>query len=191
MTAARRPRDLRPLILEQRARLGDLLAVLDGTEWEADSLCYGWLVRDVVAHCIQNHRAAPWNVPGQMVAAGFSLNARNQRWVERWRAVSPTVLLAIYRATADRTTFPGLRRGLTVTPSDGPTEALRLRAPRRVGRGRRDGVHRGRDWLPSCSGGCDRNWSSSTRWLTCGSARSRGGLSVSSSPGATRPVRWP
>ncbi len=110
MTAMGRPRDLRPLILEQRARLRDLLAGLDATEWGADSLCRGWLVRDVVAHCIQNHRAAPWNVPVQLITAGFSLDARNQRRVARWRPMSPTALLAEYRATAERMTFPTLTR---------------------------------------------------------------------------------
>lgn len=102
-----RPRDLRPLILEQRARIRDLLAGLDAGEWDADSLCHGWLVRDVVAHCVQNHRAAPWNLPGQMIVAGFNLDARNQRWVEQLRAVTPTALLAMYRGTAERTSFPG------------------------------------------------------------------------------------
>lgn len=103
------------MILEQRARLRDLLAGLDATEWDADSLCRGWLVRDVVAHCIQNHRAAPWNLPGQLIAAGFNLDVRNQRWVARRRAVTPAALLAEYRATAERMTFPGFEARYALT----------------------------------------------------------------------------
>jgi uncharacterized protein (TIGR03083 family) len=44
-----------PLIHEQRNKLGDLLETLDGAEWDTASLCEGWRVRDVVAHCIQTH----------------------------------------------------------------------------------------------------------------------------------------
>lgn len=76
------------MILEQRAKLRDLLAELDAAEWDANSLCRGWLVRDAVAHRIQNHRAAPWNLPGQLIAAGFNLDARDQRWVAGRRAVT-------------------------------------------------------------------------------------------------------
>lgn len=115
MTAIERPRDLRSRILDQRARLGDLLASLDAMEWDVASLCRGWRVRDVVAHCIQNHRAAPWNLPGQMIAAGFSIDARNQRWVDRWRTSSPARLLADYRATSDQMTFPGFEARYALT----------------------------------------------------------------------------
>ncbi|MBO0702835.1 MAG: maleylpyruvate isomerase family mycothiol-dependent enzyme [Candidatus Dormibacteraeota bacterium] len=115
MSARTGSNDLRPLILERRARLGDLLAALDGSEWDRASLCHGWLVRDVVAHCIQNHRAAPWNLPGQMVAAGFRIDVRNQQWVERWRALSPERLLGEYRATMERTAFPAFEARFALT----------------------------------------------------------------------------
>jgi len=115
MIANTRSRDLRPLILEQRAKLGELLADLDATAWDANSWCRGWLVRDVVAHCIQNHRATPWNLPGQMMAAGFNLDARNQRWVTRWRAETPMKLLAAYLATAERMAFPGFEARYALT----------------------------------------------------------------------------
>ena len=38
------------VIEHQRLAVADLLAGLDATQWEADSLCAGWRVRDVAAH---------------------------------------------------------------------------------------------------------------------------------------------
>ncbi len=59
----------------------------------------GWRVRDVVAHCIQDHRATYGNFLREWVRSGFSLDTRNQRWVARRRSHSPAELLAEYRAT--------------------------------------------------------------------------------------------
>jgi len=61
-----------PLIREQRNKLGDLLETLSAAEWETTSLCQGWRVRDVVAHCIQTHLVTPWSLIGQWIVSGFS-----------------------------------------------------------------------------------------------------------------------
>jgi uncharacterized protein (TIGR03083 family) len=95
-----------PLVHEQRDKLGDLLEALGVAEWETPSLCQGWLVRDVVAHCIQTHLVTPWNLVGGWISSGLSLRARNDRGVARRRLLSPTELLNEYRATAPRTSGP-------------------------------------------------------------------------------------
>jgi uncharacterized protein (TIGR03083 family) len=95
-----------PLIHEQRDKLGDLLETLADAEWGTLSLCQGWRVRDVVAHCIQTHLVTGWSLLGDWIASGFSLEARNERGVARRRSLSPAELLGEYRATAGRTSVP-------------------------------------------------------------------------------------
>ena len=95
-----------PLIHEHRRKLGDLLQTLDDAEWETASLCEGWQVRDVVAHCIQTHLVTPWSLLGDLIGAGFSFQARNDRGVARRRSQSISELLDDYRATAGRSSAP-------------------------------------------------------------------------------------
>jgi uncharacterized protein (TIGR03083 family) len=64
-----------PLIHEQRNKLGDLLETLDGAEWDTASLCEGWRVRDVVAHCIQTHLVTQRSLIADWIRSGFSLAA--------------------------------------------------------------------------------------------------------------------
>ncbi|TCO58315.1 maleylpyruvate isomerase family mycothiol-dependent enzyme [Actinocrispum wychmicini] len=95
-----------PLVRAQRGALGDLLRSLEDTQWDAPSLCRGWRVRDVAAHCVQSHVATPWRLVREMVGAGFRLDVRNQRWVERHRQATIPDLLDEYQATADQNRVP-------------------------------------------------------------------------------------
>ena len=99
-------REIWPLIHEQRNKLGDLLETLSDAEWETPSLCPGWQVRDVVAHCIQTHLVTPWSLIGDLISSGFSFQTRNDRGVARRRSQSPSELLSDYRATAGRDSAP-------------------------------------------------------------------------------------
>src|SRR5262249_41537530 len=87
---------------------GELLETFSDAEWETPSLCQGWRVHDVVAHCIQTHLVTPWSLVGDWIRAGFSLKARNARGVARRRSKSSSELLSEYRATAGRSSaLPG------------------------------------------------------------------------------------
>jgi len=98
--------DVRQQIRAQRDALGELLESLGDAEWDGTSLCHGWRVRDVVAHCIQSHVATPWTFAGEWIASGFSLRVRNERWVARRRPRSRSQVLGEYRATAGRLGIP-------------------------------------------------------------------------------------
>lgn len=100
-------RELWSLIHEERNKLGDLLGTLADAEWSTASLCRGWLVRDVVGHCIQTHLVTPGSLVGQWIASGFSLERRNARGVLRRRSLSLSELLDAYRASAGRSTSQG------------------------------------------------------------------------------------
>lgn len=98
--------DVRRLVVEQRDRLGAFIETLDDAEWESPSLCAGWLVRDVVAHCVQSQVATPWRLAAEMLAARFRLAVRNERWVVARRRRDRSAVLAEYRATAHRLAVP-------------------------------------------------------------------------------------
>jgi uncharacterized protein (TIGR03083 family) len=95
-----------PLVHEARAKLGIVLESLADTDWARPTLCAGWSVRDVVAHCTQSHAATPLNLVREMLVAGFSLDRRNAKWVAQRRSKSNADLLAEYRETAAQTAFP-------------------------------------------------------------------------------------
>lgn len=94
------------MVRAQRDELGNLLETVTDAEWEHASLCAGWPVRDVAVHCVQSHVATPLRLAGEMIAAGFRLAARNERWIRQRRQRGRAELLAEYRASADRLGVP-------------------------------------------------------------------------------------
>lgn len=88
----------------QRDALGEFLATVD--DWDHASLCTGWRVRDVVAHCVQSHVATPWRLAGELIAAGFRLTARNDRWIRQRRSWDRAELLNEYQTTTSRLGVP-------------------------------------------------------------------------------------
>lgn len=96
----------RRMVAAQRGALAGLLASLADAEWDVASLCAGWRVRDVVAHCVQNQLATPLRVLGGWVGAGLSMDRRNRRWVHRYGDRDPAELLRRYRETAGLMRFP-------------------------------------------------------------------------------------
>jgi uncharacterized protein (TIGR03083 family) len=105
-TSAQDTTQLWGLIHEQRLRVAETLAMLDAPQWEVPSLCAGWRVRDVVAHCIETHRMTPGKFVGRFAGSGFRFNTFNARGVARHRTQSPADLVVDYRESAPRTSAP-------------------------------------------------------------------------------------
>ena len=98
--------DIGSLVTAQRLRLGRLAEALDETEWRGPSLCTGWSVGDVVAHCVQSQVATPSRLAAELLAAGLRLTARNERWVAARRQHDRATVLTEYRASADLLRVP-------------------------------------------------------------------------------------
>lgn len=98
--------DIGRLIVEQRNRLGELAGTLADAEWDHPSLCAGWRVRDVLAHCVQSHVATPARLVAELVAARLRLAVRNERWVAARRGRDRSAVLAEYRSTVHRLAVP-------------------------------------------------------------------------------------
>jgi uncharacterized protein (TIGR03083 family) len=94
------------LIHEERDRLGTVLDTLRDDEWQQPSLCAGWKVRDVVAHCIETQLMTPPLFLGRMTASGFRFHVMSANNIARHSAQSNSELLAQYHATAHRTSAP-------------------------------------------------------------------------------------
>jgi uncharacterized protein (TIGR03083 family) len=59
---------------EQRAELADFLDTLTANQWETQSLCPGWAVREVAAHVTQS--ATNWGrLTFELARSGFRFNA--------------------------------------------------------------------------------------------------------------------
>jgi uncharacterized protein (TIGR03083 family) len=95
--------DARPLITAQRAAFVSLLRSLDADAWGLSTACPGWSVKDVVSHVLSDDlgwlaRERDRDRSGLLDASvdhrAFirSLNAKNQRWVDVMRELSPRLL---------------------------------------------------------------------------------------------------
>ncbi|BBZ69857.1 maleylpyruvate isomerase family mycothiol-dependent enzyme [Mycobacterium paraseoulense] len=101
----------------ERTDLADLLATLTPEQWEAQSLCERWRVRDVVAHVMSFDGVSLLGMIGRVIR-GRSIDA-NQVWVDELASLSTEQLLdrlqARLRPQGLATTFGGRLALLDVT----------------------------------------------------------------------------
>lgn len=89
----------------ERAALAEHLAELTPAEWDHESLCPGWTVKDVAAHIISNPQIG-WAETAALFArnVGRSYNATIFRETRRWSAVrTPADVLAEFETYAGST----------------------------------------------------------------------------------------
>jgi uncharacterized protein (TIGR03083 family) len=98
--------DLWTRIRDERAALAELLAGLTDEQWQQMSLCEEWSVRDVVAHVIGSYERETLPFLFGLVRNGCSIDAYNQRTLERIGRVSNHTLLARYNATVNLRSKP-------------------------------------------------------------------------------------
>jgi uncharacterized protein (TIGR03083 family) len=87
--------DMMRLAEDERADLADLLAGLSPEQWNADTLCTEWRVRDVVAHIFSFEELTRVGVVGQFLAGGLRPDRINQRLVDAYADRSPDQLLTL------------------------------------------------------------------------------------------------
>ncbi|KQY55579.1 hypothetical protein ASD66_19910 [Nocardioides sp. Root151] len=100
----------------ERRSLAATLAGLSAAEWQTESLCPGWTVKDVAAHVISNPQIGWRAMPGMTLRnLGRGYNAMIFREVRRLSAArSPDEVLA------DFTTYADSRRHVPVTTTVEP-----------------------------------------------------------------------
>ncbi|MFC9439982.1 maleylpyruvate isomerase family mycothiol-dependent enzyme [Nocardia sp. NPDC057030] len=86
------------MVARERADLAELLGTLTDEQWNSESLCAGWRVRDVAAHLLYEV-TPPLTYTLETLRAGGSFDRINARYVERWRDRPIDELLAAFRKT--------------------------------------------------------------------------------------------
>lgn len=94
--------EIREWIAEERRELAAVLAGLPADAWDADSLCAGWRVREVVAHMTMAFRYSAPKVIFGLVRARGSFDRMLDRAARRDTAVLPAgELTAVLRDNAE------------------------------------------------------------------------------------------
>jgi uncharacterized protein (TIGR03083 family) len=94
--------DIRAAVAGERADLAELLEKLDAEQWNQQSLCAGWRVREVVAHITMPFRISTPRFLAGMVTAGGNFNRYADRQARRDAAeLSPAELVDCLRRNVD------------------------------------------------------------------------------------------
>lgn len=100
--------DIWPVVHRERAALVHDLASLRRAQWDADSLCAGWAVRDVVAHLAATAMLSKRRFVTEFVRAGLSPEGIVRRQIAAGRARHPQEVLAQFDAAVKSTASPPL-----------------------------------------------------------------------------------
>lgn len=94
------------LVRDERAALVEDLSGLDVHQWDVQSLCGDWTVRDVAAHLVDNARTTPLRLVLAMARARFDFDRQNAMGVARELGDSPGATLEGLRGVVARRTGP-------------------------------------------------------------------------------------
>lgn len=112
----------------ERLELVDLLEDLSPAQWEADSLCAGWPVRDVVAHVLSYEDLGPREVASIMVRGRLGFDRMNALALARFDRATPSDLLERARAHTRPTGLTALM-GSGIVLTDGMVHQQDVRRP--------------------------------------------------------------
>jgi uncharacterized protein (TIGR03083 family) len=99
--------DLSVPLLRQRRRLGSVLAELDAGQWERQSRCHLWSVREVVAHLVRTNQMWRFSITAGLAGTptvlmrSFDPAAGPPRQVEAMRDWSPARVLDAFVTTTE------------------------------------------------------------------------------------------
>ena len=94
------------LVHAERKALVDDLAQLNDEQWQAQSLCGDWSVREVAAHLVRNAKTTRVGIVVDMVKARFDFDRQNAQGVERELGADTADTLARLRAVVTNTDTP-------------------------------------------------------------------------------------
>jgi uncharacterized protein (TIGR03083 family) len=94
------------LIADERTSLASDLGSLTDAQWETESLCRGWAVRDVLGHMTATAELTPGKFFTGIVGSGFSLMKMQSKGIEQQNEGTPADTLARFTATVDSTSHP-------------------------------------------------------------------------------------
>src|SRR4051812_23213567 len=95
-----------PTIHAERAALAADLEPVKEPDWDTQSLCQGWTVRDVLAHMTGTARISPGSFFGKIIASGFSLKKMQEKDIAELRGSAPAETLANFKAEVNSSKHP-------------------------------------------------------------------------------------
>lgn len=96
-------------VAEMRVAISDLLEQLTEAEWEHESLCTGWRVRDVAGHVSLVPTITTWDLVRAAPRGGFNPDKINTVLAKKYGDLAPDAIVArIRRHAHDRTTARAL-----------------------------------------------------------------------------------
>ncbi|GAA1979793.1 maleylpyruvate isomerase family mycothiol-dependent enzyme [Amycolatopsis minnesotensis] len=103
---------MKDLAREERADLAAFLATLTPEQWDHETLCEGWRVRDVVAHMTSYEELGFGGVLATLVKGRFQPGRINEVALARYRTRTPEELLAFLNAHLEPKGFSTLFGGM-------------------------------------------------------------------------------
>lgn len=100
--------DIWAAVHHERAALAADLATLRRAQWDTDSLCAGWTVRDVVAHLAATAALSKRRFAVEFLRAGCSPDRIVRRQIAAGRTRDPQEVFAAFLAAAKATASPPL-----------------------------------------------------------------------------------
>lgn len=98
--------DVWSTVAAERGALADDLDGLSAAQWDTQSLCKGWTVRDVLAHMSATAAMTPPAFFAGMAKAGFNFDRFADANVARNRGANPEETLASFRSRQHSTKAP-------------------------------------------------------------------------------------
>ena len=95
-----------PIVHAERAALVEDLAHLTDDQWQQQSLCGDWTVREVAAHLVNNAKTTRLGIVREMIRARFDFDRQNASGVARELGASPAETLARLRSVVRNTDTP-------------------------------------------------------------------------------------
>lgn len=120
--------DLMALAEEERADLAALLRTLKPEQWQTQSLCPDWTVRDVALHVVSYEELSTPALAATFLRGGLRVGAVNQAALARYRDFAPDDIIAlIERHHRPRGLTSGFKGGIALT--DGTIHQQDIRRP--------------------------------------------------------------
>jgi uncharacterized protein (TIGR03083 family) len=94
------------MIHAERRDMTSLLAGLTNEQWDRDTDCHPWRVRDVVAHLLVAGKSTPASFFKSLAGSGFQFNKMTQKDAARYRNATPAELVEQFRTTETTTNHP-------------------------------------------------------------------------------------
>lgn len=89
------------LARDERLDFADFLADLTPEQWDGASLCAGWTVRDVAAHCVSFEGLSPRELAGRFVKGRLQTNRINDIAIAELAGSSTDDLIGLLRDNAE------------------------------------------------------------------------------------------